>query len=199
MIPRFVPVAAILGLAALFAAQPLLPKHEAAKAASAMWCQSAQSAAGGGRRVSGLPTGSIVQLNGMGCGLFQAADFAVLVNRGFSPGPQLTRPIIFTTGTWTGTTTFQVGRLPPSTYIQHIIASNSTANAVTGGIAVGTTSGGADVVAALDCAANCLSFVADSALLKRVFSTTNPQPLFVTPVTAGNNANVTVTVVAGYF
>jgi hypothetical protein len=33
-------------------------------------------------------------------------------------------------------------------------------------------------------------FVVDSALLKRVFSTTAQQAIFITPVTAGNNARI---------
>jgi hypothetical protein len=51
---------------------------------------------------------------------------------------------------------------------------------VTGCIAIDTTSGGADVVAVQAYGANCLVFVADSALLKRVFSTTAQQAIFIT-------------------
>lgn len=99
----------------------------------------------------------------------------------------------------TGTTAVQVGTLPPSTYIQHIIVNNTTANAVTGGIAFGSTSGGTDIVTALTCGANCLAFTLDSALSKRVFSTTAQQPIYAAAVTAWNSANVTITVVYGYF
>jgi hypothetical protein len=57
------------------------------------------------------------------------------------------RSMIFTTGIATGTTSFQIGNLPAGVYIQQIIYCNTTANAA-GNVNFGTTSGGADVVAA---------------------------------------------------
>jgi hypothetical protein len=144
-------------------------------------------------------TGVYYTLNGQGCAIFAQGDVAFFISQGFTPGPPFAANILFTTGVWAGTTSFQIGALPPSTYIEHIIMQETAGNAVTGGVKVGTTSGGADVVAALTVGASSLSFTTDAALLKRVFSTTAVQPLFVTPATAGNSANVTVTVVLGYY
>jgi hypothetical protein len=71
---------------------------------------------------------------------------------------------------------------------------------VTGGIKFGTTSGAADIVAAQAVAGNATPvFVTDAALLKRVFSTTAPQAIYATAATDWNSANVTVTIVWGYF
>jgi len=148
---------------------------------------------------SPVPSGTVYTLNGQGCAVVLQADIGYFLSQGFTAGPPFGPNILFTTGVWTGTTSFQAGVLPPGTYIQHIIMQETAGNAVTGGVKVGTTSGGADVVAALTVSASSLAFVADSALLKRVFSATAQQALFITPATAGNNANVTVTVVFGYF
>jgi len=52
---------------------------------------------------------------------------------------------------------------------------------------------------ALVCGASCLTFVTDAGVLKRVFSSTAQQAVFATPVTAGNNANLTITITYGYF
>ena len=138
-------------------------------------------------------------LNGQGCTVVLQADVPFFLSQGFTAGPPFGANITFTAGVWTGTTSFQVGTLPPGTYVQHIIAQETAGNAVTGGVKVGTTSGGADVVAALTVNATSLAFVTDANLLKRIFSATAAQPIWVAPVTAGNNANVTFTVVFGYF
>jgi len=190
-----------IGIAAL-ALAPLLPPKPV-MAAQSVLCSpqipgSAMARTIGGS-LSSVPSGTTYTLNGQGCATILQADVAYFLGQGFTAGPPFGPNITFTTGVWTGTTSFQAGALPPGTYIQHIIAQETAGNAVTGGVKVGTTSGGADVVAALTVNASSLAFVADSALLKRVFSATAAQPIFVTPATAGNNANVTFTVVFGYF
>ena len=80
--------------------------------------------------------------------------------------------------------------VPAGFAISQVIVENTTANAVTGGIRVGTTGGGADVVVALAVGANALTAVADAAVLKRFFSRTATQTLFVEAVVAWNSANV---------
>jgi len=201
MIRRLLIALSVAALALVAFVTP--PKQRAIAAQSVLCAPDGYNTAAGARTIGGtlsqVPSGTVYSLNSNGCTIVAQADIGYFLSQGFAPGPPFGPNILFTTGTWTGTTSFQVGNLPVGTYIQHIIFSNSTANAVTGGIAVGTTSGGADVVAAQACGANCLVFVADSALLKRVFSTTAQQAIFITPVTAGNNANVTATVVFGYF
>jgi hypothetical protein len=123
-------------------------------------------------------------------------DIGVLLANGWSqPGKQ--RSIVFNTGVASGTTSFLVGTLPAGAYIQQIIYNNTTANSA-GNISFGSSSGGADVVAAAACAANCLTRVTDALLLKSVFSTTAPQLIYVTS-SAWNSANLNITLVYGYF
>jgi lysophospholipase L1-like esterase len=81
-------------------------------------------------------------------------------------------------------------RIPAGAVIDSICFQNQTANAVTGGIRIGTTAGGADVVAAQAVGASAIGHVADSAILKRFFSFTSPQILHVSAVTAWNSASV---------
>jgi hypothetical protein len=61
---------------------------------------------------------------------------------------------------------------------------------VTGGIRIGTTAGGADVVAAQAVAGNAIDTVAEANILKRVFSRTAAQTLHIQAVTAWNSASV---------
>lgn len=89
--------------------------------------------------------------------------------------------------------------VPAGHYIRDIIIVNNTANAVTGGLKFGTTAGGTDVVSSVAVGANATTFVADSALAKRLFSKTAIQTIYVADVTAWNSANVDVTVIIGRF
>ena len=192
-------LAGAVALAGLFVAAPV----QEAKAAVTVLCAPNPvdqfSARTIGGATSAVPSGTLYTLNGQGCTIVKQADLGYFLSQGFTPGPPFGANILFTTGVLTGTTAVQIGTLPPSTYIQHIIVSNSTANAITGGIAFGTTANGTDIDATLACGANCLSFALDSALAKRVFSTTAATPIFAAAVTAWNSANVTITVVFGYF
>jgi hypothetical protein len=150
---------------------------------------------------SPVPSGSTYTLNGQGCAVIQQADVGYFLSLGFSAGPPFGANILTTTGVQTGTTSVLIGTLPPSTYIQHIIVNNLTAQAVTGNITFGSTSGGTDIVPSTGvvCGANCLTFTLDSQLAKRVFSTTASTPIFAQAITSWNSANVTITVVFGYF
>lgn len=174
-----------------------------AHASSTWMCQGDVSGATTGSRTIGgtgsaVPSGSIYILNGQGCGLIAQGDVGYFLSQGYTQGtPFVTQT--FTTGVLSGTTSVQViPSLPAGTFIREIIVDNTTANAVTGGIDIGKTSGAADIVSALTCAASCLTFVADSALLLRVFSKTAQQAVFVTGHTSGNSANLTLTFVLGY-
>lgn len=82
--------------------------------------------------------------------------------------------------------------VPAGYRLESIVINNKTANAITGGLKIGTTAGGVDVVAAQAVAANAFLDVADSAILKRVFSTIAVQTLYLRAVTAWNNANIDV-------
>lgn len=90
--------------------------------------------------------------------------------------------------------------LPPAAYIDSITVQETSAAAVTGGLKIGTTAGGTDVVAAATCGASCLITITDVSLLKRVFSATAPQQLFMGAVTNFNSGpEITVTVHYSYF
>jgi hypothetical protein len=108
-------------------------------------------------------------------------------------------PVILTTDVAAGITSFALGKLPAGAYIEQIIMKNLTANAVTGGIAIGSSSGTADIVASQACAANALIHVADASISKRVVSDTADTVLYATAVNAWNGANVTISIVFGYY
>jgi hypothetical protein len=188
--------------AAFSAAQALLsiiPAHAALTVLCAPQLPDTAAARTIGGTTSQIPSGTIYTLNGQGCTVAKQQDVGWFLAQGFSPGPPFGTNILFTTGVLAGTTAVQIGVLPPSTYVQHIIVQNSTANAITGGIAFGTTANGTDIDATLACGANCLAFAADSALVKRVVSTTAATPIFASATSNWNSANVTITVVYGYF
>jgi hypothetical protein len=134
-------------------------------------------------------TQSCVIVSGLG-------DIAIFQAAGYSQ-PGAVRSIVMTTGVATGTTSFLVGTLPPGSYIEQILYTNVTANPA-GNISFGTTSGGADVVAAQACGANCLSRVSDVQTLKVAFSTSSPQPIFISS-SAWGSASLNVTLVYGFF
>ena len=85
--------------------------------------------------------------------------------------------------------------LPANCVIREVLAFNTTANAVTGGIKFGTTSGATDIIAALAVAASATAFTADAALLKRFFSPTASQQIFFDAVSSWNSANVNLTII----
>lgn len=184
-------IAAAFALAA-FASVP-------ADAATVLMCRPAASGASAGpaRWVASAST-TAYSLNALGCAAIANADVGDAQAGGFlQPGSQ--QNITWVTGVLSGTTSVQGPNIPAGMFIREIIVDNTTANAVTGGIDIGKTTGAADVVSALTCAASCLTFVADSALLLRVFSKTAVQATWVTGHTAGNSANLTITYVLGFF
>jgi hypothetical protein len=191
-------------VAAFTAAQALLFPFIPAQAALTVLCAPQLPDTAAARTIGGassqIPSGTLYSLNGQGCTVAQQQDIGWFLTQGFSPGPPFGVNILYTTGVLTGTTAVQIGVLPASAYVQHIIVNNLTANAIgTTGIAFGTTANGTDIDSALACGANCLVFAPDSALSKRVFSTTAATPVFASATSNWNSANVTITVVYGYF
>lgn len=180
-------------VAALFAAAP-------ADAAQQMLCSNVANA----RQVTNYASATVPQptynLNAKGCSLIAQADIGYFLTQGFIV-QSTDNSIIFTTGALpaSGTADIVGPVIPPGAYIQTIIWSNTTANAVTGGMSIGTTANGTDVVAAQALAANALVFTTDALLLKRVFSLTAATPLHFAPITSSNTSNITVTIVYGYF
>lgn len=186
-----------LAAALVVLAAPLTPAH----ANGVMLC-SPDVGPRGARQVTNPGTsGGTYSLNGAGCAYISEAnsDAAYFRAQGFVPGNNLFSTVQVT-GVLTGTTSVQLPfSLPANAMLRDIIVQNTTTNAVTGGIDIGKTTGAADIVSALTCAASCLTFVADAAVLLRVFSTTVQQAIFVTGHTAGNSANLTITITYSYF
>jgi|SRR6185312_13913745 len=89
------------------------------------------------------------------------------------------------------TTTTAVS-IPANAVLRAIYINNTTANAVTGGVDIGTTAGGADIIAAQAVAANAKVVINPGALLVQWFSTSAAQQIFVTAHTAWNSASLNV-------
>ena len=85
--------------------------------------------------------------------------------------------------------------VPAGYVIDSIAFANTNANAVTGGVKIGTTSGGTDVVAAQAVGANALGVVTPANVLLRLFSRTVATTLYIQPVTAWAGAVVDFRVV----
>lgn len=82
--------------------------------------------------------------------------------------------------------------LPIGATIQRFSFNNNTANAVTGGLKIGTTSGATDVVAAQAVAGSAYISTTDAATLKHEFSSTATTQLFIDAVASWNSAAVDV-------
>ncbi len=80
--------------------------------------------------------------------------------------------------------------LPANTRIDSIDIIGTNGNAVTGGIKIGTTAGGTDIVAAQAVSGNSINSIADSSILKRIFSTSATQTIYYDAVTSFNSANL---------
>jgi hypothetical protein len=82
--------------------------------------------------------------------------------------------------------------IPYGYAIAGIYIVNTTANAITGGLKIGTTAGATDVVAAQTVGANALVSVPYVDLLKRLFSMSVNQTLYIQAVSAWNSASITI-------
>ena len=91
-----------------------------------------------------------------------------------------------------GTSSVGLGLLPASMYIEGLIFQNLNANAITGGVNVGSSVGAADIVSALAVAGNALIVVADALILKRAFSAVAPTSLFVSAGGSWNGASLNI-------
>lgn len=184
-------LAGALAFAALLSAAPSF-------AATQFLCAPDPSgAAAGPKRVTNTASTASPQpsytLNNQGCALFAQSDIGFFVSQGFVPSSSELQ-LLFTTGVATGTTDFVIGNVPANYMITEIVMSNAVAAAVTGGVSLGTTANGVDIVAAQAVGSSALVFTTDALTLKRVFSTTVSTPLHAAAVTAWNSTNVTITV-----
>jgi len=82
--------------------------------------------------------------------------------------------------------------VPANMAIDSITIDNTTANAVTGGIKIGTTNGGTEVIVAQAVAGNDLLVVKDAVILKNIFSKSVATTLYIQAVTAWNSANLNI-------
>jgi hypothetical protein len=177
---------------------------QGADAASIYMCQSDTTGASSGSRTVGgtlsqVPSGTVYVLNGQGCTLVTSTDVGWFASQGYvqSSSEQV---FIFRTGVQTGTTDLVIGNLPAKAYLKRIIFSNQTANAVTGGISIGSTANGTNIVAAQTMAASTDIATPVASILLQVPSTTGATtPLHAAAVTAWNSADVIITVVYGYY
>lgn len=83
--------------------------------------------------------------------------------------------------------------VPANTAIAAICVKNTTANAVTGGIKIGTTDGGTEVLSAFAIGANYMNVI-EPTLDKRWFSITDDTTLYIQAVTSWNSASLEVTI-----
>jgi hypothetical protein len=182
-----------LGL--LFGLLALIAPLDRAAAAAAMLCAPETSVGTLARPVTNPNTGNTYALNGAGCAVIQAPDIGYFITQGFSQGASGGNLAILTPATLTGTTAVLIGTLPANAYIQHIFLQNQNANAVSGGVNVGSTSGGSDIVAAA--AVTGTTAIVDATLVAKNFI--GPQAIYAAAATSWANSNVGITVVYGLF
>lgn len=85
--------------------------------------------------------------------------------------------------------------IPAGYVIDDIFIYNNTANAVTGGLKIGTTNGGTEIATSLAVVANCLSRVMISTLnTTGPFSRTVAQTIYIQAVTSWNSASLDIIV-----
>ncbi len=84
--------------------------------------------------------------------------------------------------------------IPAGCRILGITIQNTTANAVTGGVNIGTTALGNDVLSAQAVGGNALLTVADASILKHIFSQSASQQLFISAGAAWNSASLTIAI-----
>lgn len=78
----------------------------------------------------------------------------------------------------------------PGYAIRDICIQETAGHAITGGLDIGTTPGGQEVVAAKAVGANSWAFVAAASILKRLFDTGTPTILYVRAHSAWNGAHI---------
>lgn len=86
-------------------------------------------------------------------------------------------------------TTYSV---PAGYQLASMVVENTTANAITGGMRVGTTDTGVDVVVAQAVGASVTATVPDASILKQVFSMSAPTTIYLQAVTLWNSAIVNI-------
>ena len=95
----------------------------------------------------------------------------------------------------TATTNDITASIPAGYCIDDVFIRNTTANAVTGGIKIGTTSGGTQIVASITVGANAFNRTLPSALTTSgPFSATAATTIYIQDVTAWNSASLNIVI-----
>lgn len=82
--------------------------------------------------------------------------------------------------------------VPKGCMIKNVVIENTNANSVTGGIKVGTTDGGVDVMISLAVEANSLQMIPLATWLLNIFSMTSDTTLYINSIVSWNGAVVNV-------
>lgn len=174
--------------------------------AGGIYCRSQAAATGPGSSTIGgtnsaVPSGTLYVLNSDGCAGIAQQDVGYFLSQGFYPGANL---FTLTQAAITANQTTANGgnTLPSGAVITNIVVHNTTANAVTGGVNIGTAAAGAQVVSALAVGANALVTVPQASILAQTFNSTGTpvaQPLYVNALTAFNSASLNVTIFYSLF
>jgi hypothetical protein len=149
------------------------------------------------------PSGNAYALNSSGCTVVATpADIGYFLSQGFTFAGDGGVIVYSVPVTATGTTSYQIGTLPAGAYIKGFFFQNTDAtHAVTGGITCGTSSADTSIIASgLAIGTSSVGFQVDSALAKRVFSTTAQQAIWCQAASSWNTpTTVTITIPYGYF
>lgn len=183
-----------LMLVAAFAAAALalLPAKNVEAAQINMCQRVAPGAASGPGQWVAPGSNTTYRLNNQGCGLISPTDVADAAAAGLSPRSQIFSAVV----TLSAAGTLQ---LPPGAYIDRIIVQETSGASITGGLKIGTASGGTQVASALLCGTSCLVWVPDASLSTRIFASTAAQTLFIDAVSSWNSARANVTVMYGFW
>ena len=180
-------------LAGALLALALLTPVTPADAAQIAVCRGAAAGAspGPGRWVAA--SGTTYSINVTGCTLISPVDLGSALSGGFVLRSQIFSAVANAL-TAAGTVV-----IPGGTYIDRIIIQETSGASITGGLKIGTTSGGTQVATGLVCASSCLTWVPDVSISTRIFASTAPQTLFIDAVSSFNSGRVNVTVVYGFW
>lgn len=189
----------IVGAAALLAAGlfALAPPRQADAATVVLCSPSSAGSAAGPRRVTNPGTsGGSYQLNQQGCAPISTSnsDAAYFLSQGFTQGPNLFS--LVATGV---TANASIMVLPAGVTVNAITIQNTTANAITPGVAIGITAGASTVLprSAAACAtASCLVTAPVSSLGAKAWSA--QQELFAS-ADNWNSASVNITVFYSFY
>jgi len=82
--------------------------------------------------------------------------------------------------------------IPTECSIESITIYNKDANAVSGGVRIGTSAGGSDIVIAQSVTSNGVLVINDSDLLKKILSVSSDTTVYIEAVTSWNSASLTM-------